>query len=123
MRNYLLYFADEFEADLNSSYMPDAKLLKKGIGEVLNSWSNVIIAANPATSHDETSLEEFKFFTEIRENKFEEYAVDEAVHDLSNLDASGKIVNDKDSGSNQSDMFVSVNDKNLVTTHLVGSVS
>ena len=119
MRNYLLYFAEDFEADLSSSYMPDAKLLKKGISEVLNSWSNVIVAVTSSgnmSGKDDVNQEEFKFFTEIRENKFDEFMEEDET--VAGGGAGDAAKADKD--SNHSDLMVSVNDKNLVTTRLVG---
>lgn len=127
MRNYLLYFRDDFEADLNSSYMPDSKLLKKGINEVLNSWSNFILT-QPATgssfsnsvNSDTTNPEEFKFFTEIRENKFDE----EQINDIEAFVAtSGVSSTAQKSDSDSNDLLVSVNDRNLITTQLVGNQS
>jgi hypothetical protein len=43
LRNYLLYFEEEFNADMEFSSIPDNEYLKAGINEVLNSWSILIL--------------------------------------------------------------------------------
>lgn len=45
LRNYLFYFGDELKADMESEFIPEAKRLKRGINELLNSWSTVIMAS------------------------------------------------------------------------------
>jgi hypothetical protein len=128
MRNYLLYFADDFEADLSSSYLPDSKLLKKGINEVLNSWSNVIMtasggAAGPSATvkDDEANPEEFKYFMEIRESKMDSTNDVNVNLNAPELNRPTVFDNGNDRDSNHSDTVVSVNDRsNGVTTQLLG---
>ena len=43
LRSYLLYFEDEFNADMEFSSIPDNEHLKCGINEVLNSWAILIL--------------------------------------------------------------------------------
>ena len=43
LRNYLFYFEDEFNADMEFGKIPDNEYLKAGINEVLNSWSVLIL--------------------------------------------------------------------------------
>ncbi len=43
LRNYLFYFEDEFNADMEFGKIPDSEYLKAGINEVLNSWSVLIL--------------------------------------------------------------------------------
>ncbi len=97
MRNYLYYFEDEFNADLASETLPEIKYLKRGINEVLNSWTSSIMSYIGDFNHQPTANsylkssalnnqinenmnfnhevnmgktgENFKFFTEIRETK------------------------------------------------------
>ncbi len=43
IRHYLYYFEDELKADLASPTIPEIKYLKRGINEVLNSWTTSIM--------------------------------------------------------------------------------
>lgn len=90
IRNYLYYFGDELKSDLESEFIPDVKHLKRGINELLNSWSPVIMASIETKINDpyafyydsmqnemykampnmnSQSNQDFKFTTEIRQQQ------------------------------------------------------
>ena len=95
LRNYLLLFEDDFKYDLFCPTIPENEYLKRGINEVLNSWSSLIVSTivkgiNVKTENSRSKMdhldkyndnrnmdtvnagqknENFKFITEIRENK------------------------------------------------------
>lgn len=45
LRNYLFFFNDELKSDMDAEFIPDTKRLKRGINEILQSWSSVIMAS------------------------------------------------------------------------------
>lgn len=120
IRNYLFYFTEELNSDLKSPFMPDSKYLKKGINEVLNSWSNIILNSvdrvyfsnvsqvsngfdlfrpnnnnmfSPSSTNPTKSNDNYRFLTEIRENKHNQ--------------------------EQQMNLITSLNENNLITTQIV----
>jgi hypothetical protein len=125
MRNYLLYFSDDFNSDMNSNLIPESGQIKKGISEVLNTWSNNII-----TDEDRITNDEFKFFTEIREDRMFEYDQSSDEFQMMNLANENNHTNNsnnntqddgisKDGPSQESDIIVSIDDKNVVTSQII----
>lgn len=138
IRNYFFYFPNELTSDLECEYIPDVKYLKRGINELLNSWSLIIMnsidsaivrvqnefdaygaAAAAGGDHGASDgpaarasfgadnfndyasnrhSDHFKFFTEIRENRPKSEPADSQVK--------------------QSNVLVSLTNKNAVTTQL-----
>lgn len=123
IRNYLYTFSDDLNSDLKSNHMPNIKDLKRGINEVLNSWSTIIInsmnvinnqfpfacdyfftsnSCNFINSSKQNTTDHFRYFTEIRENK-----------------PQTNQTNQTNQTDQQVYLLTSLNDKNEITTQII----